>query len=161
MPEYATIKAELDCWNCGTRIDSIVNIQWGKLPAGYKVGDQIDWFSIEGVTTPPFVLVEGQNNWNCGDPQITSLLALDCVVYANDADVTPTCSSCDEKIEVVAVKIEENKIISADSFSRMTFDDLVGSSESGSVDIFVVIDGKYEAKGEWYDHPLKYVEQFP
>ena len=47
MPEYATIDTDVNCWNCGNKIDSNVNIQWGMLPAKYKVGDEIEWLTVD------------------------------------------------------------------------------------------------------------------
>ena len=163
MPSFATVNAKLNCWNCEGQIDTAVSIQWGKVPSHYQLGDPIEWFEIEGVVVPPFLQVGCQSYWNFGDAQVTSLLVLDQYIYSSNAIEAPKCLICDKPIELAAVHIEGNVVVSVNAYSKQGFNEMLGFTRASTrEEIFVLRnDGRYEAREEWYDHPIKYVEDFP
>ena len=161
MPEFATVHCDIECWQCRNPCVNQVDFQWGKVPAGYQLGDSIKWLHIDGELVPSFVLVEGQTEWNSGDCTIDELIVLDCNLYSLDSDVPNSCPTCNAQIASLAVRITNNVVESVVSCSTKDIQKWLGNS-SVEADIIVVEDiGVYVPKPQWYDHPIKYMSKLP
>jgi hypothetical protein len=161
MPQFATVRGFVDCWQCSNPVEEQVDFQWGKVPSTYEVGDEIKWLHIGGEQVPSFVLVKGRNNWNSGELTHQRLVLLDCNRFSVDSGNANFCPHCNARISSLVVCVSNNEIESLKSCSPADIAEWM-NSETKKTDIFYVgEDGRYTPMPELYDHPIKYVEEFP
>jgi hypothetical protein len=157
MPDFRHINCEVICWNCQSCIDEQVDIQWGKVPGKSRIGDRVDWLRIGGKVVPPFVLVKGHHEWNCGDANEVHVIAFDNNLYAIDSLRPFGCPRCNAPISGVGVTILHNVVSSASTYSPDDLRKLLGPA-AGRADVVVIReDGHAEPKTEWFDHTVRYV----
>lgn len=156
MPDYASIRGDAKCWNCGRCIAEYVDIQWGKLPSQYQLDDTIRWTQHRGTTLEPFVLLRGRVNWNFGDPSVVDLIALDCHLFAAvDNHVIP-CESCQADIAGIAVGIHQGMITRIETHSLASMKRLLRKDYGRAAIIVIQPDGVLVPRPDWFDATVHY-----
>ncbi len=159
MPEYATIFADLTCPYCGELIDDQLDVQWGRIPAEYHLGDTVKWRqdAQRRVIEPFTILARGDHSWNCGDPTIENLYLIDVRRYA--PDTSPYCARCRKPLSGALVKVEGGRFTEARLLRTGELAEIVGQEGSRTSEIFVVAaDGSVAPRPDWVDKTLKYRE---
>ena len=157
MPDFTTIDCEVACTNCGNILTKAVDIQWGKVPLRYNVGEQIKWLYANGCLVPPFVLIEGFEKWNCGGPDIENLIAFDCNLFALDNEDIRECTKCQIIVSGIRVDIRKGRIVKVTPCSSREVDDILGEYR-GAADIVVVEEEKYlTPRPDLYDARIQYI----
>lgn len=156
MPQYCVLKVDLNCFNCGRKVDDKLEFQWGKVPENYAIGNKIKWLKEKsGAYLPPFVLYERKNSWNCGDPKFQNLLILDCNVYA--PGTKNICPLCHIQIASAGIKIKDTVISNAFTLSANKLVEILGDYV-GRADILIVqTDGTLIPRDDWFNPTIRYV----
>lgn len=154
MPDYVTVSGFVQCHACAAKIAEQAEIQWGKVPAAYRVGDKIRWLRERGQIVAPFTLGRSLSGWNCGDPDVENLYAFDCNLFALDQQRV-YCPECQTEIAGVYVHIAGGQIASIESRSVAALRSFFGA-DYRCADIFEIVDGKPEPRKDWMDHAVRY-----
>jgi hypothetical protein len=158
MPDYATVQGEVACWSCDHLLATSVAIQWGKVPSSYRLGERIRWAKRNKNIVPPFVLLRDRNTWNCGDPAVQDLLALDADVFAAADDHTIECSQCRAGVGGVGVRIDRGIVSSIETYSLSVLKELLRDNY-GQADIVVLeADGTWTPRPDWFDRKIRYTD---
>lgn len=159
MPRYTTVFAELRCPSCGETIDDRLEVQWGRIPATYRLRDAVRWLrDTKGRIIPPFTTRPGQDAWNCGDPEIRNVLLLD--VNAYRPDLKPTCPRCNVRLDGAVVRVEDGRFTSARLLLEGELSLLIGKDVGITSDIVVVAeDGSLVPRPDWTDKTILYIKE--
>ncbi|MCR9234962.1 MAG: hypothetical protein NXI29_28540 [bacterium] len=158
MPDYATLCVDVHCLNCGRVLTDQIDFQWGKVPAYYRIGDPVDWFFINQKLVPPFVMVKGYRQWNCGDSSIEHVIALDTNLYSLDWNSEHVCQYCEARYVTIAAEIKGGKIVSVNACTKNEIKKWFGTSHV-EADIIVISDeGKFIPQTDLYNQTIKYIE---
>jgi hypothetical protein len=155
MPRYATVFADLTCPSCHEHVDDRLEVQWGRIPAAYRLGDAVKWRrDAKGRIVEPFTLRPGQDSWNCGDPAARNALLLD--VNAYRSELKPRCPRCNVPLDGGFVRVVNGRFAEARLLLEGELVTLVGRGRDIDCNIFVVADdGTIDPRPDWTDKEIR------
>ena len=156
MPNYATISGDLYCYRCHVVTGNQIDVQWGKLPNRYNVGDVIQWLTIDGKILDSFTLHEGLQAWNCGNSSILDLIALDCWCYDTGNPPGRVCRSCHAPFYGASASIMGGIIVSIQTHNESEINEMLGDY-IGKADIITIQQDQLQIRDEWFDPPIQYI----
>jgi hypothetical protein len=117
MPDFAYVKGNGYCPTCNTHLLNGLRVQWGGLPSpAYSIGDSVSWLlDRAGRIRPSFQLfknIQGNHQWNCGDPQFKNVILLDGDIYGemmkyNEKEIA--CPKCGLVIAAGSVTVRDGR----------------------------------------------------
>jgi hypothetical protein len=111
-----------------------------------------------GAVVQPFKLIEVSPKswqWNYGDPQFSNVIVFDEDVYTENHRLE--CPACKAVIAACVAIVHAGVIEKTAALESQDVDRILGSSRGKAHVAVVQPDGGFEAREDWFDHPIEYV----
>jgi hypothetical protein len=111
-----------------------------------------------GAVVQPFKLIEVSPKswqWNYGDPQFPNVIVFDEDVYTENHRLE--CPACKAIIAACVAIVHGGAFEQVAALESQDVDRILGGSRGKAIVAIARPDGAFEAREEWYDHPIEYV----
>lgn len=108
MPAFAVVFGQFPCPFCGNIADRL-EVQWGRLPSAYNMGDTVGWHTREDRIVPPWTYKWSERVWNAGDPSVLHVFVRDSNNF--HAAREPRCPNCGAILGGAVVEVDNNRLV--------------------------------------------------
>lgn len=157
MPGFAIVVGSVQCPRCNSEVAKEIEIQWGKIPSRYEIGQKIKWAKRGGKVMPSFTQFAGSQSWNCGDPSCRRALVFDGNRFAIDHADKESCNGCGIRIAGVYVDVTDGVVLRIVACTSKEIATIFGNSPLSADIVEVFPDGKFVPHPEWNDAKITYI----